>query len=212
MEMMLTFLVRNVGKEAQSAMQAGQLVPDTTMVNLIVSELRQRGWLPSSASTSSSSTLSALNAALSTSSSGGHTTLTDPNTSYILDGFPRTAAQASSLDTFVPVNLVVHLITPPSTLLSRITKRWVHEPSGRVYNDDFHKPKVPGRDDVTGEPLVHRADDSEETWRARYKKFQETSTPLLEHYEKKGCLWRVEGESSDEISPKLFEEFERRFA
>ena len=87
----------------------------------------------------------------------------------------------------------------------------MHAPSGRVYNTGFNKPKVEGKDDVTGEPLTKREDDGEETWRARLKKFEETSEPLLEHYEKQGVLWRVEGNSSDEISPKLFREFEKRF-
>ena len=70
---------------------------------------------------------------------------------------------------------------------------------------------MPGLDDVTGEPLVRRADDSEDVYRARFRKFQETSEPLLEHYAKKGVLWEVHGRSSDEITPKLFEEFERQF-
>ena len=96
-------------------------------------------------------------------------------------------------------------------ILERIANRWVHAPSGRVYNTGFNKPNVEGKDDVTGEPLTKREDDGEETWRARLKKFEETSEPLLEHYERKGVLWRVEGKSSDEISPKLFGEFERRF-
>ena len=87
----------------------------------------------------------------------------------------------------------------------------MHEPSGRVYNTSFNAPRVPGRDDITGEPLVRRADDEEATYRARFAKFQETSEPLLEHYARKGVLTEVEGMSSDEISPKLFTEFERRF-
>ena len=87
----------------------------------------------------------------------------------------------------------------------------MHAPSGRVYNTGFNKPRVEGRDDVTGEALTKRDDDGEDTWRARLKKFEETSEPLLEHYEKQGVLWRVAGDSSDEISPKLFGEFERRF-
>lgn len=80
-----------------------------------------------------------------------------------------------------------------------------------MYNRDFNAPKVPGKDDVTGEPLTQRDDDSVETWKLRFKKFEETSRSLLNHYEQKGCLWRVEGNSSDEISPKLFAEIERRF-
>ena len=135
----------------------------------------------------------------------------DPSASFLLDGFPRTAGQADMLDEIVPINLAVSLKTPFKVIMERISGRWVHEPSGRVYNDTFHAPKIPGLDDITGEPLVKRPDDDETVYRSRFKKFQETSEPLLEHYAKKGVLWEVEGMSSDEISPKLYREFERRF-
>jgi adenylate kinase len=115
------------------------------------------------------------------------------------------------LDKIIPINLVVSIKTPFDVILQRITGRWVHEPSGRVYNTSFNAPKIPGIDDVTGEPLAQRPDDSEEVYRARYKKFEETSVPLLEHYAKKGVLWEAEGLSSDDISPRLYTEFERRF-
>ncbi|KAL3457068.1 adenylate kinase-domain-containing protein [Aspergillus heterothallicus] len=183
--------VRNktpLGLEAEATIQAGNLVPDSMILNLISSEFNTRGWLSQSQSSSIS-----------------------PSASFILDGFPRTATQASSLDTLVPINFVVHLVTPPSIILSRIASRWVHEPSGRVYNTDFNAPKVPGKDDVTGEPLTQREDDSIDTWKQRLHKFEETSKALLQHYQRKGCLWRVEGNSSDEITPKLFAEFERKF-
>lgn len=136
----------------------------------------------------------------------------DPNASFMLDGYPRTVAQAITLDKIVPMNLVVSIQTPFSVILERIAGRWVHEPSGRVYNTSFNRPHVPGRDDVTGEPLVQRPDDNEATYRARFQKFQENSEPILNHYAKKGVLLEVEGMSSDEISPKLYEAFEQRFA
>lgn len=136
----------------------------------------------------------------------------DPSASFILDGFPRTVEQATQLDSLIPINLVVSLKTPASVILERIAGRWVHAPSARVYNTTFHPPKVSGLDDITGERLTKRPDDSEETWRTRLKKFEETSEPLLEHYAQKGVLWEVQGNSSDEISPKLYQEFERRFA
>ncbi|KAB8233613.1 adenylate kinase ADK2 [Aspergillus alliaceus] len=177
-----------LGLKAETAMQAGNLVPDSLILELISSEFKLKGWL----STSSGSSIST-------------------NASFILDGFPRTATQASSLETLVPINFVVQLVTPPSVILSRIASRWVHEPSGRVYNSDFNAPKVPGKDDITGEPLTRREDDSIDTWKQRLHKFEETSKALLEHYERKGCLWRVEGNTSDEISPKLFAEVEKRF-
>ncbi len=80
-----------------------------------------------------------------------------------------------------------------------------------MYNTDFNKPKLEGKDDVTGEELTKRADDDEETWLRRLSKFEETSKPLLEHYGNKGVLWTVQGVSSDEITPRLFREVERRF-
>lgn len=172
-------------------MQSGNLVPDSMMLDLISSEFKSKGWLPKTPPS--------------------QITSISPNASFILDGFPRTVAQAGSLDKIVPVNFVVHLLTPPSVILSRIASRWVHEPSGRVYNTGFNAPKVPGKDDVTGEPLMQRQDDSIDTWKQRLQKFEETSKALLEHYERQGCLWRVEGNTSDEISPKLFAEIERKF-
>lgn len=169
------------------------------ILDLISSELVSKGWL-------SPSTKAAAQGLPPPAAS------TCPSASFILDGFPRTAAQALSLEKLVPINLVVHLLTPPAIIISRIASRWVHAPSGRVYNTDFNVPKVPGLDDVTGEPLVQRLDDSMETWKQRLEKFEETSRPLLDHYERKGCLLRVEGNSSDEISPKLFAEVEKRFS
>ncbi|KAJ5444462.1 GTP:AMP phosphotransferase AK3 [Penicillium daleae] len=197
-----------LGLEAEAAMQSGNLVPDSMILSLISSELKSKGWLPPSSPSDSSSSNSV---ETSSSQSSTSTPTLSPSASFILDGFPRTAVQATSLDSLVPVNFVVNLITPPSVILARIASRWVHEPSGRVYNTDFHAPKVPGKDDVTGEPLTQREDDSIDTWKQRLRKFEETSRALLEHYDRRGCLWRVEGNSSDEISPQLFAEIERRF-
>ncbi len=218
--------MRLVGIKAESTMRSGALVPDAMILRLILHELKTRGWLfppgrPTTMTLSSASmtaaredfdtdsfveqpSLAAMGAPPQTSD--------DPSASFILDGFPRTAGQASQLDALIPINLVVSLKTPFAVILERIAGRWVHAPSGRVYNTTFNAPKVAGKDDITGEPLTKRSDDDEETWKARLKKFEETSEPLLEHYDRKGVLWTVEGNSSDEISPKLYEEFERRFA
>lgn len=112
------------------------------------------------------------------------------------------------------MNLVLHLVTPVDIILSRMATRWTHPPSGRVYNIGFNDPKSPGRDDATGEKLVQRDDDSEETWRKRLAKFDETSQGLLQFYREKqpGSVIVVKGDSSDEISPQIFREIERRFA
>lgn len=205
------------GVKAEKIMKTGSLVPDAMILQLIVSELTTRGWLSpcvqpepytlNATSTGSPSTADDMSAILDAPLEIND----EPSASFVLDGFPRTAAQASQLDALIPINLVVHLNTPLSVILDRIANRWVHAPSGRVYNTTFNPPKEEGKDDVTGEPLTRRADDSPETWEKRIKTFNDTSMPLLEHYDKQGVLWEVEGNTSDEISPKLFEEFGRRF-
>jgi adenylate kinase len=206
-------------------MKVGSLVPDAMILRLILHELKTRGWLAPPGGmqplTLASASASAQESDFETDNfvdpgtlanlSSPPLTSNDPSASFILDGFPRTAAQASQLDNLIPINMVVNLKTPFEVILERIAGRYVHAPSGRVYNTTFNKPKVPGRDDVTGEKLTKRADDDEEIWVKRLHKFEETSEPLLEHYAKKGVLWEVEGRSSDEISPKLFGEFEKRF-
>lgn len=203
-------------------MKSGALIPDAMILRLILQELKTRGWLfPAGTQpmTLSSTGASATNQDFDADTyveqpslaQSSPQTSDDPGASFILDGFPRTASQATQLDALIPINLVVSLKTPASVILERIAGRWVHAPSGRVYNTTFNAPKVAGKDDVTGEPLTKRADDDEETWKVRLKKFEETSEPLLDHYEKKGILWKVQGRSSDEISPVLFGEFERRF-
>ena len=111
------------------------------------------------------------------------------------------------------MNLVLRLVTPVDIILSRIASRWVRAPSSRVYNIGFNDPKTPGKDDVTGEELVQREDDSEGTWRKRLAKFEDTSNGLLNFYKHtdSSLVVKVEGNSSDEISPKLFAEIEQRF-
>ena len=109
------------------------------------------------------------------------------------------------------MNMAIHVHTPAEIIIERIGNRWVHAASGRVYNTTFNAPKVPGKDDITGEPLIQRDDDKPEVWRSRLKTFEESSQSLLEHYDKMGVLWRVEGNSSDEITPKIFAEFQKRF-
>lgn len=185
------------GLEAEAFIRAGNLVPDEMILKLILNELKSKRWISSQSSVTNASPAQPSQ---------------NPSASFILDGFPRTAAQASRLDSLIPINLVVSLITPVNIILSRIASRWVHAPSGRVYNTDFNAPKVAGKDDVTGEVLTKRVDDDEETWKLRLRKFDETSQPLLEHYDRKGALWTVKGNSSDEITPKLFQELEARFA
>jgi adenylate kinase len=223
-----------LGVAAEGLMKSGKLVPDTMMLRLIANELVTRGWLrgsePRPYSVNSVSAAGAQAAAAAEEpedtamwdmevqiprvpTSPHELTYSDsPEASFILDGFPRNSEQAEQLDRLIPINMVVHLKTPTTIILDRIANRWVHEPSGRVYNTTFHPPQVPGRDDITGEPLTRRADDNPEVWKTRLEGFEKSVQSLLEHYDKMGVLWSIEGNSSDEISPKLFDEFGGKFA
>lgn len=101
------------------------------------------------------------------------------------------------------LNLVVELDVPESAILERIENRYVHVPSGRVYNLKYNPPKVPGLDDVTGEPLTKRLDDTVEVFKKRLEEYKKTNEPLKEYYKRSGLLSTVSGESSDIIFPKL---------
>lgn len=209
-----------LGIQVQRLMKSGALVPDALILRLILAEFTNRGWLRdanlrpytlnASASSDEAPVIPVPEEELDL-SNADYVFNDSPTSSFILDGFPRTAGQAAQLDPLVPINMVVHLDTPADIVLERIANRWVHAPSGRVYNTTFNPPRSPGKDDVTGEALTKREDDSEDVWKARLQKFEETSAPLLEHYDRLGLLWKVKGNSSDEISPQLFTEFEKRF-
>lgn len=198
------------GIQAKSFMNSGSLVPDPLILDLILGELSARNWLSTSAPASKIiSDIQAGNKATQAAISPSNR----PESSFILDGFPRTATQAQALSRLLPMNLIFHLVTPESIILSRMATRWIHAPSGRVYNIGFNDPKVPGVDDLTGEKLVQREDDDEATWRKRLAKFEETSSGLLGFYRQTqpGSVVVVKGDSSDEISPQIFEEIDRRY-
>ncbi|XP_061485285.1 GTP:AMP phosphotransferase AK3, mitochondrial isoform X2 [Rhineura floridana] len=100
----------------------------------------------------------------------------------LLDGFPRTVPQAEDLDKACPIDTVIDLDVPFETIRQRLTARWIHPASGRVYNLEFNPPKVPGRDDITGDPLVQRDDDKPETVMKRLKSYEMETKPVLEYY------------------------------
>jgi len=123
---------------------------------------------------------------------------------WLLDGFPRTLAQAEALhDASTAPDVVVDLQVPFEVIIDRISKRWIHEPSGRVYNLDFNKPKVPGKDDITGEPLTQRVDDMPETVLARLKAYEAQTRPVSEFYKSKGILREFHGRESNAIWPHV---------
>jgi len=122
---------------------------------------------------------------------------------WLLDGFPRTQPQAEALQAETPVNVVVNLCVPFETIIDRIKDRWIHPASGRVYNLIFNPPKVPGKDDETGEDLVQREDDKPESVRNRLEVFQASTEPVLEFYRKMGILQDFHGTESKKIWPHV---------
>jgi len=102
---------------------------------------------------------------------------------YLFDGFPRTIPQAEALrDAGVAIDYVLEIDVPAQDIIARMGGRRVHLASGRTYHLKFNPPKVADRDDVTGEPLVQRADDREETVRKRLEVYQAQTRPLIEFY------------------------------
>lgn len=125
------------------------------------------------------------------------------NSSWLLDGFPRTVSQAEALEDAYSADSVINLDVPFQTIKQRLTSRWTHLPSGRVYNVDFNPPKVPGRDDVTGEPLVQRDDDSPDTVTRRLRSYETQTEPVLEFYRCKGVLHTFSGTETNKIWPHV---------
>lgn len=115
---------------------------------------------------------------------------------FIMDGFPRTLRQAEALrKAGVDIDFVVELQVEDDEILRRMSGRRVHPASGRVYHIDYNPPKVAGRDDATGEPLVQRPDDKEETVKSRIATYHEQTKPLVKYY-------RDWAESGDARAPK----------
>lgn len=125
------------------------------------------------------------------------------NKPWLLDGFPRTLAQAHSLWKVQPVDIVLNLVVPFDVIIDRVKNRWVHLPSGRVYNIGFNTPKVSGKDDITNEDLVQRPDDKPEAVQKRLEIYDNITRPVIQFYKEKGILKEFEGRTSDEIWPKV---------
>ncbi|MNN70068.1 adenylate kinase [compost metagenome] len=103
---------------------------------------------------------------------------------FLFDGFPRTIPQAEALVAEgVELDAVVEIAVEDEEIVQRIAGRRVHEGSGRVYHVVYNPPKVEGLDDVTGEALVQRKDDTEETVRHRLAVYHEQTKPLVDFYQ-----------------------------
>lgn len=156
-----------LGIEAENYIKQGKLIPDGSMIQCILEELKTI------------------------------------ERNFLLDGFPRTNVQAEKLWDVQKIDCVLNLIVPYEIIADRVKHRYVHMPSGRVYNLDFNPPKVPMKDDVTGEPLSKRPDDDPEILLKRLSVYDNETKPVLDFYKKKGILTEFKGETSNEIWAKL---------
>lgn len=165
--------VRNkteLGKQAAPLMEAGKLVPDDLIIGLIQGELKK----PACAK------------------------------GFLLDGFPRTTVQAQALDTMLnnekkKVTAAFQFLIDDELLVRRVTGRLTHKASGRTYHVEFAPPKVPGKDDVTGEPLEKRSDDNEAALRTRLEGYHKYTAALLTYYKGKGVLHTLNAEKSKDF-------------
>lgn len=102
---------------------------------------------------------------------------------FLFDGFPRTLAQADALkEAGVPIDAVVEIDVADGEIVKRMAGRRVHLASGRTYHVEFNPPKEQGKDDETGEPLIQRDDDKEDTVKARLKVYHDQTEPLIAYY------------------------------
>jgi adenylate kinase len=131
----------------------------------------------------------------------------DCKAGYLFDGFPRTIPQAEALKAAgVPIDAVVEIDVPDAEIIKRMAGRRVHLASGRTYHVVFNPPKEEGKDDETGEPLIQRDDDQEETVKARLKIYHDQTEPLISFYSKEPCKYvKINGVGSvDDIREGIF--------
>jgi len=112
---------------------------------------------------------------------------------FMFDGFPRTLPQAEALETEgIAIDRVIEIVVPEEEILSRLSGRRVHEASGRVYHVINNPPETDDIDDVTGEPLIQRDDDREDTIRERLRVYRLQTKPLVEFYKRKSASSNLE--------------------
>jgi adenylate kinase len=114
----------------------------------------------------------------------------DCQAGYLFDGFPRTIPQAEAMrNSGVAIDFVLEIDVPSEEIITRMSGRRVHPASGRSYHLKFNPPKVADHDDLTGEPLIQRDDDREETVRKRLEVYQAQTRPLVDYY----STWAAQG-------------------
>jgi len=146
-----------LGREAKQVMDAGKLVSDDLIINLVKERLAQP----------------------------------DCAKGCLFDGFPRTIAQADALKgAGVTIDCVVEIQVPDEEIIKRMSGRRVHPGSGRAYHVIFNPPQVAGKDDITGEDLIQRDDDREETVRKRLQVYHDQTKPLVDYYQRMAASGR----------------------
>ncbi|MDP1650049.1 MAG: adenylate kinase [Rubrivivax sp.] len=112
---------------------------------------------------------------------------------FLFDGFPRTIPQAEAMKAAgVKIDVVLEIDVPEQTIIERMSGRRVHPASGRTYHVKYNPPQVEDRDDATGEPLIQRDDDKEETVRKRLAIYQNQTRPLIDYY----AAWAASGDAA----------------
>lgn len=155
-----------LGLAAKSIMDAGGLVSDEIIINLVKERIKDA----------------------------------DCNHGFLFDGFPRTIPQAQAMkDAGIPIDFVVEIDVADAEIISRMSGRRVHPASGRTYHTIFNPPKVAGRDDITGEELVQRPDDVEDTVIKRLNVYHDQTKPLVEYYK----AWAASGDAAAPKSVKI---------
>ena len=125
--------------------------------------------------------------------------LEDHSGRILLDGFPRTEEQCLALETNFFVDFAINLDVPEREIIERISERWTHLPSGRVYSKVFNPPLVDGKDDDTGEELYRRTDDEPESVQERLKWYELQTKPVLSHYARRSNLYTFDGTTYPEL-------------
>ena len=165
----------DLGIEAKSYMEKGELVPDHVILNMMEGRLLKD----------------------------------DCKSGYILDGFPRTIPQAEGLTSLLDtinqqLDIVILLKLDDEIIVERMGGRRVHPDSGRIYHIEYNPPKVENKDDVTGEDLIIRPDDQEDTVRNRLKVYENQTSPLIEYYNKFNILNTIDANGNiEEINSRV---------
>jgi len=130
----------------------------------------------------------------------------DSRDGFILDGFPRTIPQAEALKDFAQIDGVLNFELSKESIVKRLSGRRIAKQSGKVYHIHYNPPKVEGKCDESGEPLIQRPDDKPEAIENRLEVYQRQTAPLINYYAEKGLLIAIDAEpSADEVFTQVEE-------